>query len=133
MTKFDLKLWHVVMLFVPIIISFFKQEISNMMYAFSLIRSKKYHENQPIQIMSNGGIWEDFILLKYTYFIPFRRKNGGVTVQGTDSEGMKYIEKLSFQNWKTLRTRMIVSTPDDSICNTIETAINADVNPGAMT
>ncbi len=104
-----------------------------MIYAFSLIRSKKFHENQQIQIMSNGGVWEDFNLLEYTYFIPFRRKNGGVMVEGTDNEGRKYIEKLSFQTWKTLRTRTMASTPDEKVCNTIETVISAGAKPDATT
>ncbi len=132
MMKLDLKLWHIFALVIPFIGTFFKQEISNMIYAFSTIRSKKFVEDQSIQVMSNSGAWEDFILVCYNYSIPFRKKKGGVTVEGTDEKGNKYIEKFSFQMWKTLRTRTITSTADDAVCNTIA-AIYEDAGPDVTT
>ncbi len=125
----DIKAWHIATVAISMLLTLFKQEISNTIYAFSLIRSKKFHENQPIQIMSSGGVWEDFTLIKYTYFIPFRRLNGGVTVEGKFSTGKTYSEKLSFQTWKSLRTRTVKNTTEDTVCEKVEIAVNAGDYP----
>ena len=101
----DIKLWHVATLMSPFLIGLFKEEISNMVFAVSTIRSRKYDKSQKIQIMSNSGDWETFVIIDYHYSVPFRKKRGGVALRGIDSEGKEYFEKISFPNWKTLRTR----------------------------
>lgn len=105
MSGFELKLWHIITLMFPFLIGLFKQDISNIIFAYTIIRSHKYEKDQKIQIMSNSGVWENCTIIEYDYNIPFRKKRGGILVKGIDSAGCEYLEKVSFNNWKQMRTR----------------------------
>jgi len=101
---FKLESWHVALFFFTFVVGIFKSEILNWSSSLMIVREKKFAENEPIQILSSSGEWEDAVVLEYQIAIPFTRA-GGVTLEYKNKDGSTYTEKLSFVNWKDQRTR----------------------------
>ena len=105
MDSFDLKEWHVVIMFITILSSIFKSDVKSAINAFITIYEQKHLCGKNIFIASPSGSWDEVTIIEYKHMIPFVR-GGGVIVSTKDPEtGEKVKEKFSFSNWKSQRIR----------------------------
>ncbi|WPD22059.1 MAG: hypothetical protein SD837_17865 [Candidatus Electrothrix scaldis] len=104
MQHFELESWHIMVFFFTIILAIIKNDITNAVHSFFIIKSQKHFKGKEVQILSPAGTWDNITIVDYTYDIPFI-EGGGVIIQQKDQNGKIFKEKISFTNWKAQRMR----------------------------
>lgn len=100
------KEWLWAMVILPVIIGFFKTEISNLLTAWNVYRLRAFDmdgnpETSDVVEMLNGakGEWEPAIIKKYKFWAGSKKR--GVYIEYPDGGE----EKISFLTWASIRKR----------------------------
>jgi len=104
MDDFVLKEWHLVVIFLTILGSIFKNEITSALGALIIIFEEKEFKGKNVLLLSATGEWDEISIVCYQAEIPFLR-SGGVLVKHLRREGEAVHEAFSFSNWKAQRIR----------------------------
>ncbi|VAW58978.1 hypothetical protein MNBD_GAMMA11-2567 [hydrothermal vent metagenome] len=104
MDDFVLKEWHLVVIFLTILGSIFKNEITSTLDALIIIFEQRKLKGKSVFLLTPTGEWDEIMIIRYQAEIPFLR-SGGVLVKHLRREGEAGHENFSFPNWKAQRIR----------------------------
>ena len=105
MDGFVVREWHIVVLVFTLVLNLVKAEISSALNSLVLIYEQRGLIGKTVLLLAADGSWKTVKIDHYQGEIPFVR-SGGVFISHCEQDN--YIqEKISFNNWKGQRIRMV--------------------------
>ncbi len=105
METFELKEWHVLVVFLGMLANMFKHDVKQAMLSYMTHFEQRAMTGKTVQIQSNSGEWENVTIIQYKPVIPFISR-GGVEVEHGAIPGKEAVrEKFSYTNWAGQRIR----------------------------
>ena len=107
MEQFILQEWHILVLFMTLVISIVKTDIVKALNSLVLVLEQRKMVGKKVLLHSGvDGSWKEIRIESYQIQIPFIR-SGGVFISHLGCEIESNQEKMSFETWMGQRIRTL--------------------------